>query len=119
MAAIFSAPSVESVLERLARDGGVFAQDATRAIRANSPTSLKLAFHLLRRGAGLSLSQCLQQEHDAATHLLRRPDLAEGVRAAVIDKDRNPHWNPAGLAALSDAEVAALAVPRGTSLAFD
>ncbi len=119
MAAIFSAPTLEIVLERLARDGGVFAQEAAKAIRANSPTSLKLAFHLLRRGAGLSLSQCLQQEYDAATHLMRRADIAEGVRAAVIDKDRNPQWNPRVLAAMTDAGIAALEVPSGTSLDFD
>jgi len=119
IATIFSAPSVEAVLEGLARDGGDFAQTAIRAIRANSPTSLKLAFHLLRRGAALSLPQCLQQEYDAATNLLRRPDLAEGVRAAVIDKNRNPLWNPKALAAVSDADIATLAVSSGTLLDLD
>ena len=119
MAAMFSATSVEGVLERLARDGGDFARAAADAIRANAPTSLKLAFHLLRRGAGADLRQCLQQEYDAATHLLRRHDLAEGVRAAVIDKDRNPKWQPSALAAISDADIAALSAPSGTKLAFE
>jgi len=119
MAAIFGAPSVEAVLERLVRDSGHFAQQAVGAIRANSPTSLKLAFHLLRRGHQLSLPQCLQQEYDAAAQLVHCPDLAEGVRAAVIDKDRNPRWDPAGLAAVTDARLAARAVPSETSLDFE
>ena len=109
---------MEAVLERLARDGGDFARTASDAIRANAPTSLKLTLHLLRRGAGMTLPQCLQQEYDAAVQLFARPDLAEGVRAAVIDKDRNPSWQPSALAAVTDAEIAALSAPSGTKLAF-
>ncbi len=118
LAALFSASSVEGVLERLERDGGAFAQDAAAAIRANSPTSLKLCFHLLQRGAALALPQCLQQEYDAASRLFLRPDLKEGVRAAVIDKDRRPRWQPGSLAAVTEAEIATLAAPSGTRLAF-
>jgi len=118
LAALLSAASVEAVLERLERDGGDFAQAAAAAIHANSPTSLKLAFHLQRRGAALTLAQCLQQEYDAATRLFLRPDLKEGVRAAVIDKDRRPRWQPSALAAVIDAEAADLATASGTRLAF-
>ena len=118
IASLFAASSVEAVLERLARDGSEFARTASDAIRANSPTSLKLALHLLRRGAKMTLPQCLQQEYDAAVQLFARPDLAEGVRAAVIDKDRNPRWQPIALAATIDAEIAALSAPSGTKLAF-
>ena len=109
IASLFAANSVEGVLERLGRDGSAFAQTAAAAIRANSPTSLKLGFHLLRRGAALSLADCLALEYAAATHLLRRPDLREGVRAAIIDKDRAPKWQPSALAGVSDGEIAAMA----------
>ncbi|MBV9549442.1 MAG: enoyl-CoA hydratase/isomerase family protein [Alphaproteobacteria bacterium] len=118
VAAAFGAPSVEGVLERLDRDGSDFAQATAATIRANAPTSLKLAYCLLQRGATLTLSQCLQQEYDAATRLFLRPDLREGVRAAVIEKDRRPCWQPSVLAAVPDAEIAALAAPAGTQLAF-
>jgi enoyl-CoA hydratase len=106
IAALFSAGSVEGVLERLARDGGEFARATAAMIRGNSPTALKLAFALVRRGASLTLKECLAQEYAAAAHLFLRPDLKEGVRAAVIDKDRNPKWQPAALAAVTDGEVA-------------
>jgi enoyl-CoA hydratase/carnithine racemase len=118
LAAIFGASSVEAVLERLDRDGGDFAIATAAAIRANAPTSLKLAFHLLRRGAGMTLQQCLQQEYDAAVQLFARPDIKEGVRAAVIDKDRNPKWQPSALAAVTDAQIAALCAASGTRIAF-
>jgi enoyl-CoA hydratase len=108
---LFAASSVEAVLERLARDGGDFALGASNAIRANAPTSLKLALLLLRRGRDLSLRECLNQEYRAAVRLFTRPDFKEGVRAALIDKDRKPSWQPGTLAALSDAEIAGLAAP--------
>ncbi len=111
LASLFSGASVEAILERLARDGSPFARAASDAIRANSPTSLKLAFHLLRRGAALSLKDCLRQEYAAATHLLRRPDIKEGVRAAIIDKDRAPKWQPSALAAVSDGDIALIPAP--------
>jgi len=119
LAAFFGAPSVEGVLERLARDSGEFARGAARAIRANAPTSLKLAFHLLRRSGDLTLQQCLQQEYHAASLLLKRPDLREGVRAALVDKDRNPKWQPAALAAVTDADVAALTAEVPTAPTFE
>jgi enoyl-CoA hydratase len=40
------------------------------------------------------------------------------VRAAVIDKDRQPRWQPSALAAVTEAETANLAAPSGTRLAF-
>jgi enoyl-CoA hydratase len=108
IATLFTAASVESVLERLVREDSAFARQAATAIRANSPTSLKLAFHLLYRGATLDLRQCLAQEYRAAAHLLARHDIQEGVRAALIDKDRAPKWQPSALAAVTEAGIAAL-----------
>lgn len=119
IAALFQAGTVEAVLERLARDGGHFAAATAQAIRANSPTALKLALHLVRRGAGLTLQACLAQEYAAAAHLFLRPDLKEGVRAAVIDKDRNPRWQPSALAAVSDADIVAMTTEVPPPLSFE
>lgn len=111
IAALFAAVSVEGVLERLARDGGIFATAAASAIRANAPISLKLAFHMLRRGMQMTLPECLVQEYRAASFLFSRPDLKEGVRAAIIGKDRNPHWQPLALAAVGEDWDALLSRP--------
>lgn len=32
---------------------------------------------------------------------MQNHDLVEGIRAAVIDKDKNPHWRPATLAGVT------------------
>lgn len=119
IATLFTAASVEGVLERLVREGSIFACQAAAAIRANSPTSLKLAFHLLCRGATLDLRQCLAQEYRAAMHLLARHDLKEGVRAALIDKDRAPKWQPSALAAVTEAGIAGLMADEAEIPAFE
>jgi enoyl-CoA hydratase len=119
IAALFAASSVEGVLERLARDGGDFARATAAAIRANAPTALKVAFHLVRRGGSLTLAQCLNQEYHAAAHLHARPDLEEGVRAAVINKDRAPKWQPSALAAVTEAQIADLTAEVPPALAFE
>ena len=41
-----------------------------------------------------SLEECLVREYRAALEVFRSDDFREGVRAAVIDKDRNPRWSP-------------------------
>jgi len=46
-------------------------------------------------GAGITLvEECLVREYRAALEVFASDDFREGVRAAVIDKDRNPTWSP-------------------------
>ena len=81
---------------------------AADVIAAKSPTALAVTLESLRRARDLpSLEAALAQEYRVSLHALRSPDFAEGVRAQVIDKDRQPRWQPASLADVSDAEVAA------------
>jgi enoyl-CoA hydratase len=102
---IFSASSVEAILERLDRDGSDFANNTARVMRSRSPTSLKLVFRQLREGRSLDLKACLAMEYRLALRVLPRHDFREGVRAALIDKDRAPHWQPSSLAGVGELEA--------------
>jgi enoyl-CoA hydratase len=57
-----------------------------------SPMSLAVTFGLLRAGEGSTLADCLARELDLARRVARDPDFHEGVRAALVDKDRAPRW---------------------------
>jgi enoyl-CoA hydratase len=102
LATIFAASSVEAVLERLDRDGSDFAIQTAQVIRSRSPTSLKLVFRQLHEAEQLSLNQCLAMEFRLALRVLRSHDFREGVRAALVDKDRRPKWEPSSLAGVGD-----------------
>ncbi|MBG0809780.1 enoyl-CoA hydratase/isomerase family protein [Methylosinus sp. H3A] len=106
---VMARSSVERIVAALEADGSEFARDAVATIVKRSPTSLKVTLQLLRRAADTeSLEACLLQDFRTACNLLSTHDLYEGIRAAVIDKDRAPHWSPATLAEVDDALVAAL-----------
>ncbi len=104
----FSADSVEEICARLAARGETEALDNLQKIRGNSSTSLKIALRALRKGRAYGkLAPCLAMELTVATHLMRSHDMREGIRAAVIDKDRKPKWSPARLEDVSDETVEA------------
>jgi len=104
IATLFAAKTVEGVLERLDRDGSDFARHTAAQLRALSPTALKLTFREIHEGAGLSLHQCLAMEYRLAARVIVGHDFIEGVRAALVDKDRTPRWQPAQLAAVRDVD---------------
>lgn len=49
-------------------------------------------FQQLNDTKNASLEQVFQSELRLGTNILRYPEFAEGVRALLVDKDRNPRW---------------------------
>lgn len=89
------------------------AQDFVVALSDKSPTSLKVTFQALRDARKFSsLEDCLQVEYRIASRMLDGPDFFEGVRAALIDKDRSPRWRPATLAEVTPDILARYFQPR-------
>lgn len=94
----FSAATPQQVLSRLDTMAHPRAAQAASAIRANSPTSVASAFYAVRAARSEQhLRSALDRELRLADYLMRLPDLTEGIRAQVIDKDRNPSWRPDSL----------------------
>ena len=73
---------------------------------AVSPSALCWTLEALRRGADLSLPQALDAEFRLTRTTMAHPDFAEGVRAMVVDKDRNPRWQPARIEDVSPIATA-------------
>jgi enoyl-CoA hydratase len=100
--AAFCANTVEEIVARLEAQGTDFAQDTLKVLAKKSPTSLKITLALLRAArTSRSLKECMDRESAATEAILYGPDFYEGVRAAVIDKDRNPKWVPATLSGVT------------------
>ena len=88
-------PTTPRRFVRRLRAAGGEAADAAATIEAKSPTAVKLTLESLRRVRGLSLEETLAQEYRVGLRSLAGPDFREGIRAQVVDKDRNPQWKPA------------------------
>ncbi len=101
----FSGDTVEEIVDRLDGDGSPWAQETAATIRSKSPTSLKLALALVRRGRDMEFDDCMRMEFRVVNRVLAGHDFREGVRAVIVDKDQAPRWQPSRLDEVSDAEV--------------
>jgi enoyl-CoA hydratase len=96
------------------------ANDAANLIASRSPISLAVTLEAVHRAAKLdTLEDVLRQEYRVSCATLRSHDLVEGIRAQLIDKDRNPKWSPPSLAAVTRADVEAYFAPVQDDLIFE
>jgi enoyl-CoA hydratase len=118
--ACYSSDDAGEIVRRLRAVRGTAAGDASGAadtIETKSPTAVKVALESLRRVRGLdpeqALERALEQEYRVGLHFLAGPDFREGIRAQVVDKDRNPRWTPATLAEVTREDVEGYFAPLG------
>jgi enoyl-CoA hydratase len=97
----FSAPRVEDIVTRLlavADDKKEWAQAVAADLAKRSPLALKITHRHIRDAAAIDLRQTLQADYRIAAHILAaNGDFYEGVRAAIVDKDNAPKWQPSRL----------------------
>jgi enoyl-CoA hydratase len=104
----FGADTVPEILRRLGEVGDDWAERTIAALRTVSPSALAWTLEALRRGANLTLPRCQALELALTRTAMRHPDFAEGVRAMVVDKDRQPRWQPARIEDVDPAAIAAM-----------
>ncbi|MEV6676514.1 enoyl-CoA hydratase/isomerase family protein [Streptomyces erythrochromogenes] len=110
----YAAGTVEEIVDGLLGQGEPAAKEAAETILAKSPTALKVTLAAVRRAADLgTLEEALAQEYRVSCNALTSPDLVEGIRAQVVDKDRNPRWTPSTLAEVDEADVERFFAPLG------
>jgi enoyl-CoA hydratase len=91
----FAHDRMQDIAAELRRDGSELAQSTLKTLNEKSPRGMVVALKLLRLArTSSSLEECLVREYRAALEVFKSDDFREGVRAAVIDKDRNPRWSP-------------------------
>jgi enoyl-CoA hydratase len=103
----FAYDRMQDIVAALQRDGSELAQSTLKTLNEKSPRGMVVALKLLRLArTASSLEQCLVREYRAALEVFASDDFREGVRAAVIDKDRNPRWSPARIEDVTPEMVA-------------
>jgi enoyl-CoA hydratase len=117
----FAYDRMDDIVAALRSDGSELSQSTLQALNGKSPRGMVVALKLLRLArTSRTLEQCLVREYRAALEVFRSDDFREGIRAAVIDKDRNPRWSPARIEDVTPGMVAPYFAEIGADeLVFD
>ncbi|KFB10461.1 enoyl-CoA hydratase/isomerase family protein [Nitratireductor basaltis] len=102
---LFSRATLEEIVEGLEASGSDFAKQTLEMLSARSPTSLRVTFRQITRAEGRSIDDCLVTDYRILRQMLIGHDFYEGVRAALVDKSRDPSWQPATLEDVGEDEI--------------
>ncbi|WP_036319770.1 enoyl-CoA hydratase/isomerase family protein [Microbacterium indicum] len=121
--ALPTVPGIRDRLRELAADprwsGELSPASALAALDERPPTSLAVTLASIRSSRGLTLRAALEQEYGlVGWFATTQPDMVEGIRAQMIDKDRDPHWSPATFDELPAGTVEAAFAHRGARMLF-
>ena len=108
IAECYAGDDPSTILQRLEAHPDPSARETAAELRRRSPLSVAVTLEALRRAASITfLPDLLPQELALAVRLSSGPDFAEGVRAQLVDRDRDPHWSHARVEDVTRAEVLA------------
>jgi enoyl-CoA hydratase len=92
---LFAADDYEDILAALDADGSDWAQKELATLRTKSPQACKVSLRIVYDGARVQdFAHEMKQEYAVAGRVVQRHDFVEGVRALLLDKDNQPHWDP-------------------------
>ncbi|MCA2010520.1 enoyl-CoA hydratase/isomerase family protein [Cereibacter sphaeroides] len=109
---LFAGADIPAIVTALEGSDAPLAQSALKAIRRNSPLSMASTLAMLRPAPN-NIEAALAQEFRWVWRTVEHGDFLEGVRAQILDKDRNPTWKHPAPDAVRDEEVAAMLAPLG------
>ncbi len=106
--ALFAGESFGDIRNMLNTSDSEFAAKALKAINRNSPLSMALTTEMLHRlrGPSLTMRKALELEYRVSHRVMEHGDFLEGIRAAIIDKDKSPNWQ------FANGDVPAIAVSK-------
>ena len=115
----YAGETLADIVAALRAHGDGQAGAAADLISTRSPVALAATLAAVRRAAQLpTLEDVLVQEYRVSCASLRSHDFVEGIRAQLVDKDRNPQWSPSSIAAVTDADVEQYFIPADPDLTF-
>ena len=118
----FRHDSVEGIVAALQAAGGPFAEKALADLAVRSPKSLRMTHAAIRNARRLpSLGKALEVEYRLCVRMFEDGEFIEGVRALIVDKDRQPRWQPARLMDVTPEMVARYLapLPAGEDITID
>lgn len=115
----FAGDTVSDIIAALRGHDAGLANDAANVIAGRSPIALSVTLESVRRAKTLeSLRDALVQEYRVSCASARSHDFVEGIRAQLVDKDRNPTWSPASLGEVTREDIENYFAPADPDLTF-
>ncbi|MDP2697854.1 enoyl-CoA hydratase/isomerase family protein [Thalassospira sp.] len=108
---IFGASDIRDVIQALDAGTSDFAKKAAALLRQKSPLALCVTFDQISQGRDMSVDDVLKMEFRLSQRMVERPDLFEGVRAVIVDKDHAPKWQHANINQVDRQSVADFFAP--------
>ncbi|KGM86634.1 Enoyl-CoA hydratase/carnithine racemase [Roseovarius mucosus DSM 17069] len=110
----FGGETLHDILNALRAEDCDFARDTLKLLSRNSPLSMACAIEMIHRlrGPAADITRALGLEYRFTYRAMEQGDFLEGIRAAIIDKDRKPNWKH-GLDSLPGIAVAQMLQPLG------
>lgn len=104
----FDHEGLGEIFESLESSNDEWCASQLKILKTKSPLSLQVTLRAMAKGANLSFRECMIRELDLSLNHLKSPDFYEGIRAQVIDKDRNPKWQNESFENCTESEIAAI-----------
>ncbi len=89
----FNASSIEQIELKLQSKNTPWANEVLAQLKQKSPVSLAVTLEQLTRAKTCTLDECLMMDYTLAYHFMQHHDFFEGVRALLVDKDKQPRWS--------------------------
>lgn len=87
----FSQSTIIDIINELEKNDS-WCQSIAATLKSRSPLSLVITLEYLKRSEGQDFRTVMQLNKRLIQHFIQGTELYEGIRAAVIDKDKRPQW---------------------------
>ncbi|GGI78647.1 enoyl-CoA hydratase/isomerase family protein [Legionella impletisoli] len=115
----FNYGEVEAIVSFLESKEDDWHQKTLTILQAKAPLSLKVTLRQIRKAMTMNLAECLKMDFNLVNHFMQGNDFYEGVRALLVDKDKEPNWQPKCLEAVTNEMVSTYFEPAEKPLSFE
>jgi enoyl-CoA hydratase/carnithine racemase len=94
---LFDGEALQDVLNTLRASDSDLAAKSLKTLMRSAPLSMAVTLEMIHRlrGPSLTIRRALEMEYRVSHRIMEKGDFLEGIRAQIIDKDRNPTWKHA------------------------
>lgn len=108
----FAGEALSDIARSLTASDDAFSEKTLKMLGRNAPLSMACTVEIIHRVRGLdTIRHALEQEYRFTHRAMEHADFLEGIRAQIIDKDRDPKWKHKDLLSVSLMDVANMLLP--------